>query len=429
MGAIGEDGISFVNEGVVRAAGVTADERRAVELRERAELERRAARYRRVRPRVDLAGRTAILVDDGIATGSTARAACAVARAHGARRVVLAAPVAPLSARTTMRDVADELVFVETPAAMDSVGRWYDDFSPTSDDEVLRLLGGARPTVGGDVTREVVLPGPPPGLPGTLRIPARATGLVLFAHGSDSSRHSPRNQYVASVLHQAGAATLLFDLLSAAEARDRRNVFDVALLGARLADATRWALAQPELAALPIGYFGASTGAAAAMWAAAEPDLPVAAIVSRGGRPDLTGARLGDVRAPTLLIVGGNDEVVIDLNRRAAQGLRCEHRLVVVPGATHLFPEPGALEAVAALARAWFGRHLTPSARLERGAWCAPPVTSSATSTMPSDPSSARPTTTTTCSTSSATGGSCCSARPATAPTTSTGKGRASPDA
>ena len=367
MGAIGEDGVTVVNEHVVQLARVTPEQRVAVEARERRELDRRADLYRRGRARTELAGRTAILVDDGIATGSTARAACAVARAHGARRVVLAAPVAPFEALTSMRDVADELVFVEAPVHMDAVGRWYDDFSPTSDQEVERLLGGGGNGLAVTST-EVALPGPGQGLPGELRVPAGAAGLVLFAHGSGSGRHSPRNRFVASVLNEAGLATLLFDLLSSAEEQDRRNVFDVALIGSRLADATRWAQAQPTVAALPIGYFGASTGAAAALWAAAEPSSRVAAIVSRGGRPDLAGSRLGAVRAPTLLVVGGNDEGVLDLNRRAAADLRCEHRIVVVPGATHVFPEPGALEAVAALAQEWFSRHLAAHRRLERGA-------------------------------------------------------------
>jgi putative phosphoribosyl transferase len=251
---------------------------------------------------------------------------------------------------------------------MDSVGRWYQDFSPTTDQEVIALLDrGAGRATAAPATREVTLPGPAPGLPGELRVPAGPLGLVLFAHGSGSGRHSPRNQLVASVLNDAGLATLLFDLLSSSEERDRQNVFDIALIGSRLANATRWALAQPTLA-LPIGYFGASTGAAAALWAAAEPDLPVAAIVSRGGRPDLAGPRLGHVRAPTLLIVGGNDELVIDLNQRAARALRCEHQLLVVPGATHVFPEPGALETVATLARQWFTRYLAPRARIDRGA-------------------------------------------------------------
>jgi alpha-beta hydrolase superfamily lysophospholipase len=208
-----------------------------------------------------------------------------------------------------------------------------------------------------DPTAEISLP--PHGLPGSLALPSgRPAGLVLFAHGSGSSRLSPRNRAVAAALRRAGLATLLFDLLSEAEAADRANVFDIALIGGRLAAATLWAGADPRTAALPLGYFGASTGAAAALTAAARPDLPVGAIVSRGGRPDLAGAALPLVRAPTLLIVGGADTTVLQLNRTAQRALRCESRLEIVPGATHLFEEPGALEQVVALAQAWFLRHL-----------------------------------------------------------------------
>jgi alpha-beta hydrolase superfamily lysophospholipase len=191
-----------------------------------------------------------------------------------------------------------------------------------------------------------------------LTVPDRVTGIVVFAHGSGSGRHSPRNRYVADALNQAGLGTFLFDLLTRGEERDRGNVFDIGLLGGRLADVTRWLRAQPRAAGAAIGYFGASTGAAAALWAAAEPGAGIAAVVSRGGRPDLAGARLSAVTAPTLLIVGGDDAVVLDLNRHARAALRCESDLAVVPGATHLFEELGTLDAAARLARDWFTRHL-----------------------------------------------------------------------
>ncbi len=195
-------------------------------------------------------------------------------------------------------------------------------------------------------------------LGGELTAPEGATGIVVFAHGSGSSRHSPRNRSVSTSLNKVGLATLLFDLLTAEEELDRANTFDTALLAGRLTDATRWLLDRPETQGLAVGYFGASTGAAAALWAAAEPDSPAVAVVSRGGRPDLAGPRLPAVTAPTLLIVGGDDEVVLDLNRQAQALLRCENRLAVVPGATHLFEEPGALGKVAELAREWFTGHL-----------------------------------------------------------------------
>ena len=189
---------------------------------------------------------------------------------------------------------------------------------------------------------------------GHLTVPDGARGLVIFAHGSGSSRHSPRNQYVAGVLNRAGLGTLLFDLLTPEEEADRRNVFDVELLARRLGDVTAWVRAEPALADLRLGYFGASTGAGAALWAAAAPDSGVLAVVSRGGRPDLAAQHLSAVRAPTLLIVGGADDVVLELNQGAQRLLRCESRLAVVPGATHLFEEPGTLESAAALARDWF---------------------------------------------------------------------------
>jgi putative phosphoribosyl transferase len=195
-------------------------------------------------------------------------------------------------------------------------------------------------------------------LPGSLVVPAGAAGVVAFAHGSGSSRFSPRNREVAEALQARGIGTLLFDLLSPDEERDRRNVFDVPLLASRLEAATSRLEVEPELEALPIGYFGASTGAAAALWAAAG-NSRIAAVVSRGGRPDLAGPRLAEVRAPTLLIVGSRDEVVLELNREARAELRCEAEVRVVEGATHLFEEPGTLAEVAALAGDWFLGHFT----------------------------------------------------------------------
>jgi putative phosphoribosyl transferase len=363
MGAVGEEGVVVVNERVLRAAGVTPRELASVEARERAEVDRRARRFRGARPPLSIRGRTVIVVDDGIATGSTARAALDVARAHGAARVVLAVPVAPPESLQELAPHADDVVALAAPASFFAVGQWYDDFTQVSDDEVNRLLAAA--SIGADdepATTEPEIAFGGAVLAADLVVPDDAAGLVVFAHGSGSGRHSPRNRRVAAALHATGFATLLPDLLTPEESEIGTAAFDVELLAARLHGVLDWARARPRLGGLPIGLFGASTGAAAALWAAAEPGSAVSAVVCRGGRPDLAASRLAAVRAPTLLVVGGRDDTVIELNRSAARQLRCEHRLEVVPGATHLFEEPGALEVVARLAGDWFARHLAGAA-------------------------------------------------------------------
>lgn len=195
-------------------------------------------------------------------------------------------------------------------------------------------------------------------LEGILSLPPQPKGLVIFAHGSGSSRLSPRNTHVAACLQESGLATLLFDLLSEAEAADRAQVFNIALLAERLEEALDWALTDDDANALPVSLFGASTGAAAALVAAAAKPQRVRALVSRGGRPDLAGPSLGRVRAPTLLIVGGEDTTVLELNRQAYGAMTCEKKLEVIAGATHLFEEPGALDQVVEAARDWFLHHL-----------------------------------------------------------------------
>jgi putative phosphoribosyl transferase len=359
MGAIGEDGVKVIDQRIMAEAGVTRAEFDEVERRERVELERRAALFRGGRPPVSLLGKTAVLVDDGIATGSTAKAAAHVARGLGAARVIVATPVAPPDVMRKLSGDVDEVVVVETPAQFYAIGQFYDDFSQTPDDEVTRLLEVAarHGNVSADREEEVTVDVGGRRLEGHLTLPADWTGVVVFAHGSGSSRHSPRNRAVAKALNRAGFGTLLFDLLTTDEELDRRNVFDIDLLAGRLAATTEWLVSEVPEAQGRVGFFGASTGAAAALKAAASLGERVRAVVSRGGRPDLAGAALGQVTAPTLLIVGGADTPVIEMNEAALALLRCETRLEIIPGATHLFEESGALDRVAELAEHWFAAH------------------------------------------------------------------------
>jgi putative phosphoribosyl transferase len=365
MGAIGEGGVEVLNATVGASAQVSDEQLHTVERRERALLDERVALLRGGRQRVDLNGRVAVIVDDGIATGSTARVACEVARRLGAARVVMAVPVASAESARKLAG-ADEVVCVSAPRWFMAVGNHYRDFSPTSDEVVIALLDaaarrrrdghGVGEGAGCDI--DVEIPVGPVALQGHLHLPEAAAGVVLFAHGSGSGRHSPRNRFVAELLDRAGLGTLLLDLLTPAEELDRANVFDVGLLASRLSAATRWLVDRPDASSRRVGYFGASTGAGAALWAASEAGAPVAAIVSRGGRPDLAGPRLAEVRAPTLLIVGSADRSVLKLNRSAQAQLRCPSRLSLVEGATHLFEEPGTLAQAAILAKDWFVRYL-----------------------------------------------------------------------
>jgi putative phosphoribosyl transferase len=376
IGALGEDGTVVLDPGAVRAFGMSRADLEALIASQRAELERRRERYRREQPLIDVAGRDVILVDDGIATGATATVAARVLRARGASRVIVAVPVSSPGAGEALASQVDVFVSLASPPHFDSVGAWYADFSQTSDQEVVDLLGASRRELGAAIAHAagaepvadpqcVIRTRDGLHLPGSLLLPARPRGLVLFVHGSGSSRHSPRNLAVASRLAGAGFATLLFDLLTEGEARDPNNVFDIELLTRRLVDATTWAMRTPELRGLVVGYFGASTGAAAALCAAAHLGETIRAVVSRGGRPDLAGDALERVIAPTLLVVGGNDWTVLALNDEAATRLGGPHEVALVPGAGHLFEEPGALDHVARLAAGWFARHLgrvrTPS--------------------------------------------------------------------
>jgi dienelactone hydrolase len=364
MGAIATGGIRVLNADVVEGLGVPAEIIEKVVATELQELQRRQHVYRGDRPVPNLTGRCVMLIDDGLATGATMRAAIAAARQQRPARLVVAVPVAPPQTIALLRQEVDEVVCPATPEPFFGIGQWYEDFTQVTDEEVRELLSRTEwPQL---ECAEVTVQAGEVALGGTLTLPRAAAALVVFAHGSGSSRHSPRHRTVADTLHTAGLGTLLCDLLTPDEEQHdmqtRQLRFNTALLSQRLTGIVDWAHTQAATQYLRIGLFGASTGAAAAlMTAACRPEV-VGAVVSRGGRPDLARDALPQVKAPTLLIVGGEDTQVLALNRQAGTFIRAEHRLEIIPGATHLFAEPGALDAVARLACDWFIQHLLASA-------------------------------------------------------------------
>jgi putative phosphoribosyl transferase len=335
------------------------------DLNDTIEVEQRKIRqqikiFRAGRKLPSMKGKIAIVVDDGLATGATVTAAIDYLKKMGALQIIVAVPIAAASSARQIRRKVDELIALEEREDLFSVGSWYQDFSQVSDHEVRDLLKGHQENDEiRKVTRSIGIPIDQIHLDGDLTTFPSMKALIVFAHGSGSSRKSPRNQQVARELNNAGFGTLLFDLLTNQEAQDRKNIFDIEFLSNRLVSATQWIHGQPGLEEIPVGYFGASTGAGAAIRATAKLTYGghIYAIVSRGGRPDLAGQALTQVRIPTLLLVGGNDFDVIELNRQAQRHL-VNSELSIIPAATHLFEEPGTLDEVSRQAIGWFNDQL-----------------------------------------------------------------------
>lgn len=371
IGAVDEQGTITLNEHARWTGGeevyVKSEAQRQLAL-----IGARRARYRPDQLPLALAGRTVIVIDDGLATGSTMIAALKSARAQGPKELVCAVPVGADDSVEQVARFADEVVCLATPWPFVAVGQHYLDFTGVTEAQVIQALADPPAPTGQYLEAPSYLVHIPAGgivLPGDLASPSSPHGLVIFAHGSGSSRYSSRNRFVATALNRRGFATLLFDLLTMHEDRDMATRFDIALLAQRLESALDWARRESSQRNLPIGLFGASTGAAAALRVAAVRPIEVAAVVSRGGRPDLAGTQaLSQVRTHTLLIVGSDDQQVLELNREAKAQMRDWAELVVVPGASHLFDEPGTLEQASVLAADWFTQRLERAVPRGRGA-------------------------------------------------------------
>lgn len=386
MGAVAEGGEVYLDATTVRAYGISPATLRDAITTKMGEVTARAERFRHGRPPPEVRGRTVIVVDDGLATGGTARAALRSLHARGASKLILAIPVGASDSIAHVEVDADEVVCASPEDDLLAVGLWYRDFAQVEDADVIAILDAEQERLGAPTTTGATAPrsarkgaGAPPRPERTVEVtaddvpltadvllPAEPRAVVIIAHGSGSGRRSPRNRIVARALREAGIGCLLVDLLTADEQRadavDHALRFDVELLGRRVAGVVDAVRRTPSLRELPIGCFGASTGAAAALIAAAARPLLVRAVVSRGGRPDLAADHLAAVRAPTLLVVGGDDDQVLALNREALAALGGPRRLAIVPGATHLFEEPGTLEQASDLAVAWFQEHLAAPA-------------------------------------------------------------------
>ncbi len=358
LGAIAEDGQTWLNRGAMDYLSPGPGEMDEALAQAVHEMSRQRAVFRAGRAPTDVRGRAVIVVDDGLATGSTMLAAIASLRARGALEIAVAVPVASRAARVQVEREVDRIYTGMEPEFFSSVGEWYQNFDPVSDTEVVSLLGAAREVSRDPLIRiEVKMPLGDVRLEGELSRPANCRAWVIFAHGSGSSRKSARNLRAARALNDAGFGTLLFDLLTPDEFMERENVFDIDLLAYRLAKATDWLEKRPESGGRPVGYFGSSTGAAAALQCCARFHPEALAVVSRGGRPDLAREHLERVATPVLLIVGSLDHGVIELNLLAQQFI-ADARLVRVAGAGHLFEEPGTLDEAIGLGVRFFAKCL-----------------------------------------------------------------------
>ena len=391
IGAIASGGIRVMNDEIVASLGLASGAVESIAARERTELERRMKAYRGARSWPDLTDRRVILVDDGVATGASMHAAISAVRAQKPSRLIVAVPVAPFETLARLRQAADQVVCLETPYPFGAVGTWYDSFPQLSDDEVRAVLSerwsmedagaaadaaacalaspeavinavarrlAARPCHAERVTVEAGRLA----LNGTLTLPGPAHGVVVFVQSTDSRAH---DRIVADRLNAVGFATLQFDLLTPSEQKlDYEHSalrYDMALLTGRLTEALDWLQTHPALHGLPVGLFGTGAAGAAALCAAAQCGDRITAVVLRGSRPDLALPSLPRVRAPTLLIVGGADETLLTLNRRAVKSFECVHSLEVIPAASHLFEDEGTVRQVAKLAGAWFERYVRPA--------------------------------------------------------------------
>lgn len=358
IGAVSEGGKVIWQQETVDWLKISADQLKELASNKQNELKAQVNKWRKDRTVTDVKDKTVVVVDDGLATGATMIAALRVLRKKSPRKIMVAVPVSSENAKRLVTEFCDEMVILETPQPFFAVGQWYVDFTQVTDEEVRNLLEmdpKRRPDTNlGD--HEVLIPCDDLLLEGELIVPDKAKGLIIFAHGSGSSHSSPRNQKVAKAFNQLGFATLLFDLLTPDEAKDRPNAFNIPLLMERLKTATRWAMEKEDLSSLPVGYFGSDTGAAAALAAAARQPL-VKSIVSRGGRLDLADNFLKDVQAKVLLIVPGAEPGALEQNDRARDGLyACEK--AVIENARHLFEEENAMDDVIEYASNWFNQTL-----------------------------------------------------------------------